>query len=89
MMIEDKQPLFESWAVEEADAVDRAVTAYQAKKITRAEMVERVRAIIDQYDGFSRELMFDEIEEKLGHEVAELWTPRKKRRADTDNEGGE
>ena len=80
---------FEAWAVEEFEAVDRAVAAYQAKKITRAEMVSRVRAVVDQYDLLSREVMLDEVEGKLGQEVPELWTPRKKRRADTDDDEGD
>ena len=74
------QPLFEPEALADQAAVDDAVEAYRRKQITHAELVERVRAVADQYDPLSRELMFEEIESTLGEDIPELWTPRKVQR---------
>jgi hypothetical protein len=71
----ETEPLFDEEIVAEFVAVERAVKQYRRKEITRAEMVEKVRAIVDGYDALSRTTMLEEIEETLGEKVPELWAP--------------
>src|SRR5206468_6686193 len=53
--------------------VERAVEAYRRGSFTRSEMVEKVRAIVEQYDAISRGLAYSAIEDALGEEMADFW----------------
>ena len=53
--------------------VEHAGEAYRRGKLTRSEMVEQVRAVVEQYDAISRGLAYSAIEDALGEEMADFW----------------
>jgi hypothetical protein len=69
-----QEPAFEEWAIVESAAIDTAIAAYRQKRIARKELVERVRGVVDQYDGLSREAIFEDIEATLGENIPEFWS---------------
>ncbi len=69
-------------------AVERAVEAYRRGSFTRSEMVEKVRAIVEQYDAISRGLAYSAIEDALGEEMADFWRMKSRPAARSDGRRG-
>lgn len=65
---------------DDADAVEGAVVAHHSGRITRKELVARVRAAVEEYDAVARAMVCESVADVLGVDVEDLFRRPARRR---------